>query len=185
MFDLKKCLVCKIAPSESGGVARLMKKLAKDAEQNGIELVVGYQQKSISNYIRNRQYFKIPLEVIRRFIGDFIFKFRVSRIKEAEVYCIHPQTMGFRNFINLIDKNTKTYFYVMDNSFFCMMSYNYDPETKNECMRCINSPLFAYEQCYPFVANCSRSNYIKFQQKLRLLSKKIHFLAQNELQKSC
>lgn len=183
MFDLKKYLVCRIPPSDSGGVARLMKKLAKDAERNGIELVTGYQQKSIKNYIRNREYFKVLTEIIQRFLGDLVFNFRVSRISRVEVFCIHPQTLGFSRFIELISRNKKNYFYVMDNSFFCMMSYNYDPKLKMECLRCINNPINAYEQCYPFIANCSRSDYIDFQNSLRRFSSKVHFLAQNQLQK--
>ena len=71
----------------------------------------------------------------------------------------------------------------MDNSFFCLRSYNQHPITHSECLICLNNPTNALSQCNPFPVNYQRETNIEYLENLIKLSKRIFFLAQNENQK--
>jgi hypothetical protein len=71
--------------------------------------------------------------------------FRISRalrngtvIDEESVVLLHPQTLGFRRCMKLIERrSTPTWLYLMDSSFFCIRSYNYIPGEESACLRCL------------------------------------------------
>lgn len=72
-----------------------------------------------------------------------------------KVVLIHPQSIGFF-YINLMLKYRKKNLYIIlvDNSFFCIKSYNYIDGEKSGCLRCIESDAYATKyNCKPFPVN--------------------------------
>lgn len=70
----------------------------------------------------------------------------------------------------------------MDNSFFCIRSYNISPINNMECLRCIGDPTKAYTECEPWPVHYDRKAAFADLQKLMSISKEINFLVQNKLQ---
>ena len=131
--------------------------------------------------MEERKYLCVFRELISRFYSDVVFDFKIAKIKNSKVICLHPQTIGLFKFLRLAERN-EFYFYVMDNSFFCMMSYNYDEKNKGECLKCIDDAAQSDDRCYPFVTNETKGDYLKYQSQLKGISHNIHFLSQNVLQ---
>ena len=91
-----------------------------------------------------------------------------------------PQYAGFLLLYLLALSNT-VFLYVLDNSFFCIQSYNHHPINNRECLGC----LYAFNphiQCLSFPIRTlrifSRLNRYLFS----FFSSRIHFLAQNSNQ---
>ncbi|WP_062271209.1 hypothetical protein [Endozoicomonas arenosclerae] len=176
-MDKTKYLVCRIAPSDDGGVARLMKKLADEAESKGFKLVLGRRNRSINSMLNDRKYIQAITEYINRLIDKFFFSFRVRWIKNSTVLALHPQTMGYSKFIRLVERNN-LYFYIMDNSFFCMKSYNVNPHSPSECLHCLDRNNVAYESCHSEPVKYKRSAYQDFVMSMKRNYKKVVFLTQ-------
>lgn len=177
MWVMKKYLVSGIGISD-GGVGRLMRKLSVQAEADGYTIVARRGAKSINSMLKKNQYLSAMNEVINRLVDRIGFFIKVKFIKDSIVVFVHPQTAGFKNLFKLISKN-KLYIYVMDNSFFCIQSYNMDPKTESECLRCLKAPSHALPQCRPFPSEIIKSKNISYLLRLREVSNKVSFLVQN------
>jgi len=108
----------------------------------------------------------------------------VIQLRDEVLLLIHPQTIGFDLFLHLVKYNN-VFIYVMDNSFFCMRSYNHLDSESHECLRCIHHGLEAALEngCEPFPIRFSVEENIKFISELRTMKDRISFLAQNHGQK--
>jgi hypothetical protein len=177
----RKYLVSGIAPSNTG-VGRLMKRIVPIAEHFKFSIIHRRDQKSVMSMIINYNLFFIIYELTSRFISRIIFYSRVFFINNSTVLFLHPQTVGFDLLIRLIKNNT-VYLYVMDNSFFCIRSYNNNPVTNAECLICISKPINVLSQCTPFPVNYKKSKNLEQLEDLKKISDKVFFLAQNEKQK--
>ena len=69
----------------------------------------------------------------------------------------------------------------MDNSFFCIKSYNVNPESYEECFHCLSN-IDPLKLCNPFPVHIDKSKNIFFLEELKKVSNQILFLAQNDLQ---
>lgn len=177
----KKFLISGLAPSGTG-VGRLMKRLAPRAQHFDFSIVCKRDNQSIRRLLDNKYFFSVAKEIVERIFNNFIFYTKSLLIKKSVVLTLHPQTIGFNTLFKLIKRNT-VYFYVMDNSFFCLRSYNIHPVTNTECLICVTNPKNALRQCTPFPVNYQREENIEYLQKLKSVSQKIFFLAQNKKQK--
>jgi len=176
----KKILVSGVGFSK-GGVGRLMEKLGPEAKSRGYT-VLSRRMVLISQLIGQKKYFQLFYELILRLASLIVFKFRTIFVKGDVVLILHPQSIGYKTFIRLI-KNNSVYFYVMDSSFFCMMSYNYDDETSSECLRCIGNPRNSMTGCKSWPALVRKKAVINYLDSLSKYSGKIVFLAQTGSQK--
>ncbi|MGD1904619.1 MAG: hypothetical protein ACFB0C_01340 [Leptolyngbyaceae cyanobacterium] len=178
---MKKYLISGIPISDSG-VGRLMGKIAPEAENRGYTTITLPPFESIKRNLIEKKYSRVIPGIFNRFFGGFIFKIRLAFLRKSIIVFIHPQTSGFENLIKLSQRN-KVYLYVMDNSFFCIRSYNTHPDLNTECFRCLGVPGNVLEGCTPYPANISEEKNTKYLKSLISNSSHIVFLAQNEKQK--
>ncbi|MDC0358583.1 hypothetical protein OAO01_07185 [Oligoflexia bacterium] len=108
---------------------------------------------------------------------------QLSPINDADVIILHPQTLGFGLVLNLARNNNRVALFVLDNSFFCMQSYNHRPDQRGECLDCLTNTSNCSPNCKPFPVKYSRDENIQFLQELSQLASKIRFFCQTETQK--
>jgi hypothetical protein len=182
-----KYIISGLGPSQ-GGVGRLVKEIIEHARENypDIELIYIYAKKN--------PFFKFLKE---SFLGDFLktifyklftqngLKVKLSKIYNANILLIHPQTFGFSNFYKLFDNGNAIYLYVMDCSFFCLKSYNHIKPNTSPCLQCLASSTFEpaiLNNCKPFPVSYSTAENIEFLKFLKINYRQLVFLAQNERQ---
>lgn len=176
---MKKYLVTGIGPTLSG-VGRLVHSLLPDASLHGYTVIARRSPRSIKLFLGQKKYYLAALEILYRAIDSFVFFIRLSFIKNSTVIFLHPQTAGFRNLFKLI-KHNSVFLYVMDNSFFCVRSYNQHPKDHGECLRCITGPN-ALEDCEPFPVPLKKETNIRYIKQLRKVAHSVYFLCQNKAQ---
>lgn len=175
---MKKYLISGIAPSE-GGVGYLMKGLDPLANKYGYEVIYPtHVNKSIRKFLFNP--FVVIPEILRRRNSKNNFMSKLKAIKDAEVILIHPQTIGYNTFIELLKKNTLVKTYVMDNSFFCIKSYN--TINGSECLKCLNNLEACDESCFPFPIKYRKSINLQYLNEYKKYASKVVFYAQNKRQ---
>lgn len=172
-------LVSGLGPSP-GGVGRLMRKLIPEAEARGFQVYFPKPSPPLRALIR-KNFLAFLVGLLERYIHRLRFFIQTRRIKGATVLFLHPQTAGWHTLLSLSKSNT-VYLYVMDNSFFCMRSYNLHPQTHAECLKCIPSPERADRICSNPAGALTRRKSIAQLKALRARSKDIIFLAQNHNQ---
>ena len=94
---------------------------------------------------------------------------------------VWPQIIGFDVVLKSI-KHNKVILYIMDNSFFCIRSYNIHPTRNNECLDCLGF-IKPHKLCFPFHRNYKKFKNIEYLNLLKDHSHKIIFYSQNNLQK--
>lgn len=174
---MRKYLVSGLGVSE-GGVGRLMRNLVKQAKADGFVTVVRRTPQPIRRMLKQKKYLGVAFESLLRVVDPVRFFLRVHTLRGAKIVLVHPQTAGFENFLKLVDKN-RVYLYVMDNSFFCIRSYNLHPELEVECLRCLEGPRQTLPDCQPFPVDMKKQKNIEYLERFALVSDKIVFLAQN------
>lgn len=177
----KNFLVSGIAPANSG-VGRLMKVLVPRALALNYTTIYRRDIVSLRRMLSQRAFLSAIVEIVARAVDNLAFSFSLSKITNSNILLLHPQTVGFQKLFKLAERNN-IYLYVMDNSFFCLRSYNNNPVTQSECFKCIGNPRNAYIECDAYPVRYSREDSIVILQKLLNIGKRINFLAQNEKQK--
>lgn len=177
---MKKYLVSGLGPGEAGA-ARLVSHLEDIAINNGWIVIYPYKHVSLSRLYGNKSYLKLVYEIIKRMIMRVVFVIKVLCITNSKVLLLHPQTLGYKYFIRLILKNSQIYNYVLDNSFFCIKSYNYKDGL--ECLQCVNDLDSCAESCQSFPVKYRKNSNLNFLKLYKELGSKITFLAQNSFQK--
>ena len=122
-----------------------------------------------------KKYMTLLLEISKRKLNNIFFNFKILFIKNTKIIIIHPQTIGYDLFFRLLKYN-RIFLYVMDNSFFCVRSYNVHPILENECLQCIDK-LSPHEECDPSPVLMSQTKNIKHLENLK------KYLFQNFLKK--
>ena len=176
----KKYLISGIGPGDDG-VGRLMKVLVPEAESKGFKVfykLTNIAKKNTENRFRR---IKNLIDEVNILIREISLNLNISLASNAKILIIHPQTVGFYIIFKIAKKN-KLYLYLMDNSFFCIRSYNINPNDNNECLQCIGNPTKAHRECTPWPVQHDRDDAIVNLRKLMDLSKDIIFLVQNKLQ---
>ena len=175
----KKVLISGIGLSD-GGVGRLMQRLEPVATERGYR-ILSRRMIPLSPLIRNKKYLTLFFELFLKFFSWFVFKFKTLFVRGDTILILHPQSIGYKTFMRLVRTNT-VYFYVMDSSFFCMMSYNYNNLNGSECLRCISNPRNSFSECYFWPKLIRKKVAINYLEELMLYSKGIVFLAQTHSQ---
>jgi len=175
---MKQYLISGI-PASSGGVGYLMYLLEKIANKNNYEVICPtHSNKSLKQMYSNP--FKILKEVYTRYRSRIIFKQKIKELSNSEVILIHPQTIGFGRFLSLIENNTIVKWYVVDNSFFCIKSYN--TLDGKECLNCLKDLSKCDSKCKPFPRNYGKRENLECLNVLKKYASKILFYVQNNMQ---
>lgn len=174
-----KYLISGIGPG-NGGVGRLMKALVPQYINSGYKIIYRRESKSVKALMAEKKYFHAYGEVLLRLYYSFTFYLRTYFIKNSEIIFLHPQTAGYKLLLRLIKRN-KLEIYVMDNSFFCIRSYNTHPVKMIECIKCLGNVQPEIE-CFSFPIKIKKSKNIKYLKLLSQRSSDVSFLSQNNLQ---
>lgn len=176
----KKYLISGIGPGSSG-VGRLMNVLVPEYSAKGYQVIFGRTPQPLRPLIKGKHYLYFVLEIFARSYDKSLFYFRCLRIFCSEIVFLHPQTAGYPLLFFLTCFN-KVHLYVMDNSFFCISSYNTHPLAQSECLECVGQ-VQPHKLCFPFPSKVPKIINILYLKCLRLMSSRLRFLAQNYLQK--
>ena len=176
---MKRYLISGIGPGP-GGVGLLMVSLEPEYRSRGFDLITRRTSFSILRLLDRKKYFKIILEIINRSYDSIIFTCKCLCVFRSEIVVIHPQTIGYLLFSYLVVFN-RVSLYVMDNSFFCIRSYNTHPLTNSECHECLSS-INPHDLCYPSPVKVPKYFNLLFLIWLQKVSRRINFLAQNNKQ---
>jgi len=177
---MKRYLISGIGPG-TGGVGRLMQVLVPKYKAMGYEVIYKREPKSIKTMIKGWKFICSFFEIIDRVTDGVHFKRACKKIYNADVVFLHPQTAGYDVFFGLVARNNIS-LYVMDNSFFCIQSYNNNPVSKLECLQCIGE-INPDAKCSPFPVQYKKEDNIEKLEKLKAVSSEINFLAQNNMQR--
>jgi hypothetical protein len=174
-----KYLISGIGPGKSG-VGRLMTALIPEYTKRGYKVIYKRDEKSIRKLLNEKKYFLGIIEYAVRLFAQLYFSLKIKTIINSDIIFIHPQTAGFDKLLKLLKRNSIN-FYLMDNSFFCIKSYNMNPESHEECLHCLGN-IDPLELCNPFPVKINKFENILFLKELKKNSNQITFFTQNKLQ---
>jgi hypothetical protein len=177
--ETPKYLISGVAPGK-GGVGGLLKSL--DSRKNGFNYRSVYVRNpitSISYLLKNKKILTFSSELTLWLCSLIVAHLRMLLMRNKTVILIYPQYFNGYVLASLV-KNNNVALYVMDNSFFCIKSYNYlDGE---ECVKCLFNADEIDESCTPFPKLSSKKGAIKKIETIGSVSEAIYFLAQNNQQ---
>jgi len=172
-------LISGIGPGK-GGVGTLVQSLElRKNNFNYRSLYVKNPSISILSLFKKRKLVGFFYELIMFFYSLLITHIRLLFIRNKKIILIYPQYFH-TYFLERLIKNNEVALYVMDNSFFCIKSYNY--LNGKECFNCISSSDNIDKSCTPSPRLWSKKNTINKLKKLKFLSNDIFFLSQNQHQ---
>ena len=173
---MPKYLISGIAPGK-GGVGALVKSL--DSRKNVFNyssIYVRNPSVSILPLLKKRKIIDFSFELILWFWSLFSAQIRMLTMRNNKIILIYPQYFNSYILATLV-KNNNVALYVMDNSFFCIKSYNY--LEGEECTKCINGTSNINKSCNPFPKISSTRSSINKINKIKSISQDMYFLAQN------
>lgn len=177
---MKKYLISGIGPGSSG-VGRLMTQLVPEYQAKGYFVITRRGgNHPIRDLFLKKKYFRLSKQIFFRCLVDLSFAFRCLPVLNSEVVFLHPQTAGYFLLFYLACFN-KVSLYVMDNSFFCIRSYNTHPLTGSECLQCLGE-IMPHHLCTPFPVGIPKKINTFYLELLDRLSLRLRFMAQNRLQ---
>lgn len=131
---------------------------------------------------KNTQIYVTLNQILRKLrINRLIFWIELLFINDGEVILLHPQYIGYELFIKLLKRNRIIKWYILDNGFFCISSYNFNLQTQNECLKCLGN-ICPDSICKVYPVNYDRIKTIEYMNEISLLSHKILFYLQNKKQ---
>lgn len=110
----------------------------------------------------------------------------VVRLRRRQrIVLLHPQNLGYKLALNLLESRiSPSLLYLLDSSFFCLVSYNHLRGENKACLQCIDIGFKARDrnQCRPFPRADSAA--VSFAPRLKELVSlgRVRPLAQNRLQ---
>ncbi|NNE36913.1 MAG: hypothetical protein HKN08_01310 [Gammaproteobacteria bacterium] len=144
----------------------------------------------ISHMLREGRILSLLFERIFNYFYSLVFNFKIKsleRKKNLHLLILHPQRLGLQRTIRLINNTAAdVWIYILDNSYFCVRSYNYIPGTNEPCLKCLGGDLQEQKNnhCQPFPEPTSyATEYIKELQD-RVREGKVKLMAQSRSQAS-
>ena len=115
----------------STGVGHLMETLERSLLEKNVSHVSIVSKNGgdgIRQLIKEKKFFKLFGVISNKIyikVRAFIWMWIIASRKSVSVVVVHPQTLGFKYVIKLLrQRRSNFYIYVVDNSFFCIRSYN-------------------------------------------------------------
>lgn len=167
-------IICGYPPGE-GGVPKLIEYI-KNNQKDKVKLI---------HPLSFQLGFKIP-DLLIRALFRLAFSIRCLLIRNKKICLVHHQSIGLDLTKLLITKNNiDPIIYFMDNSFFCLSSYNLRKESssnfgKRECLKCLegNFQNAIVDNCKTNTFSISNNYRItKFLKWLRDYKGKVRFLS--------
>lgn len=174
----KNYLVSGIGVS-SFGVGRFLKHLKKISTDT-IFIVKWNDVESIKEKRKQKKYIQLFSVIIIQLFKLLFFYMKTLTLRSKKIIIIHPQTIGWRLTLHLIKKNKVTW-YLIDNSFFCIRSYNFR-KSKGECIDCIGNVNNCSEECVPFPVKISKKTNLVILNEIFKYKDSIQFYCQNASQ---
>lgn len=178
----KKYLISGVSPGPAG-VGRVLEYLILNSNNFKFLFPPIGRKHSIKdiNNLNVKGIFLFFIDFFQFFTKRFIFNLYINLLKNNEIVILHPQAIGYKNVKKLILRN-KASIYIMDNSFFCIKSYNYLNSSERACLLCLN---LSFENaknnnCSSFPINYTFQDYFSFLAFLKENSKRISFITQNK-----
>jgi hypothetical protein len=151
-------------PPGAGGVGRFLKRLIPEARRAGWGIMCRPERPARG----------IALHALKL----LAFYVRIITVRNRDVIVIHPQTLRWGTFFRLCRAN-RVALLVVDNSFFCIRSYNYRGQRWSECLDCLGNISECHPDCMPFPVSYRRQDNLEYLERLKMLAPKIRFLVQN------
>ena len=172
-------IVSGIGPGK-GGLGALVKSLElRKSSFNYKSLYISNPRISIFRLLKQGKLLFFLYETIIWIWSFFIIHIRMLLMRNKKIILIYPQ--HFHSYVlEVLIKNNEVAMYIVDNSFFCIKSYN--NLSGQECTKCIEGTDNVDKSCLPLPRLWSKKSSIKKINKMKLLSKKIFFLCQNTQQ---
>lgn len=183
-------IISGIPPGESG-TGRLVSLLTDDIKllsQRKIRLVFKPEKPAywrIKLLFREKKIFKVFDLALHYFVRIFQFWLIIVRIwlnRDARIMLLHPQNLGYRLSIRLMEsRRIPPVLYLLDSSFFCISSYNHVKRENRPCLRCID---YGFSQikdngCTPFPKmDWSATKFVSLLKK-NVNLRKVRIVAQN------
>jgi len=192
MVDTTTVIVSGIVPGFSG-TGRVMSSLVEDAielPEGAVRFIFGGSGlASVANRaFRQGRFARCLQSVWYLGISQVYLSTALRRrdvVDASSVVLLHPQTIGFRRCMELIEARSRaTYLYLLDNSYFCVRSYNYIPGEYSACLQCLggNWSQGSANNCKPFPK--ADPDAWEFQRRLMKYadSHRVRILVQNRTQ---
>lgn len=182
----KNYIICGIPPDNTG-VGRAIKYIINNNKKEFNVIFpkkIFYPENGLRILIKRKHYLKFIKFYFKsrysRIVSKLIFNIKLNYLNSKNIIIIHPQTIGFKSVIRLIEKNN-IFIYIMDCSFFCVKSYNHIENSFEPCFLCLggNYEFAKKYNCKPFPVEYKLNENIIFLKNIKKLSNKINFIAQN------
>lgn len=143
-------------PRGESGVGRVIAYLIEQAQKENLSVRFVARQRYDINLRKMLKigFFHFLRSACLVMWSEFVFAWAVSRLikSKASIVLIHPQAIGFRRVLSLIQRRlAPTWLYVMDSSFFCVRSYNQLNPLEGSCFKCLQPAFQATCQPFPIV----------------------------------
>lgn len=179
-----KYFISGVGPGESGA-SRFFSVAKAYASDSGFKTLFPYRHRSFKRLYSDNKILAI-LYLVRVVLQKLIFNLRclyISLFCPRHIVLMHPQGIGIIITLILISRSKKISFYTIDNSFFCMKSYNFHPDV-GECFRCVGFVEKAHEDCRPFPVQSFSFCYRYFLKKFVEISARVEFFCQTSGQEA-
>ena len=168
-----------IGPGEAG-VSGFYSYIEMLASKKNVSCIYPYKHKAFKRLFYNNK-IEALFYLLKISLYQLIFYIKILLLKPQKIILAHPQNIGLLLTIFIILRHKKINYYVLDNSYFCIKSYNYH-QKEGECLRCLGMEKLPYADCKSFPGIRPRFLHIIFIKFLLKNNKKIKFFFQNELQ---
>lgn len=106
----------------------------------------------------------------------------IDAIRNSAVILLHPQTLGLGHLLTLPSRGNRVALFVLDNSFFCMQSYNSREGKEAECLDCLGSADNCHPSCKPFPVPYRKDDNLGFLAALKSIARSLFFFCQTRTQ---
>lgn len=161
-------------------MGRLLLAAASEYRSKGYRIITPRPRQSGRVLFDQSRYWSLVVELLLRPVDRLVFILKCLPIRQSSITLIHPQTIGFRLLFWLCRTNSIS-IYVMDNSYFCIRSYNCHPVTSRECLHCVANPS-PLSECDAYPVSISKKQAVSDLKRLATISREILFLVQNNKQ---
>ncbi|MDN0084261.1 hypothetical protein QU487_16090 [Crenobacter sp. SG2305] len=190
LIKIDKLLILSGIQQGGSGVGRLMAELQdeiSDSKCHAVLITGDSGRASFRMLLKNKQLIELFYYALqslkKRVILTLVIRLKLFKIFKG-VVLIHPQTIGFDRTLHVLKSHKNAWLYLMDNSFFCVASYNFLEENHKECTSCLGGVFenSIHNRCKPFPVKSKKAH--EFTQKIFDISKSnnINLLTQNEKQ---
>jgi len=178
----KKFIISGVSPGPAG-VGRVMQYLIANVQGATFLHPPFHRRVSVKQSLSAFQFFTLlkgSFLFIIHILNQWIFELNLWTLNGKHLIVLHPQTVGFTRIKKLISRN-RVSLYLMDNSFFCIRSYNYLNNHLKPCLLCLNLQYqnSKAQSCSSFPVNYTYDEYFDFIEFLNRNTNRINFFTQN------